>query len=373
MRRILSQTFPVLLCFLSAIVLVSCTGSRTFQPYIPPHPSSFRGEPVPLFTVQLNGKEGCINADGSVTIEPRFEEIRCSADPLIPFRTESKWGFVDQSGEVILEPQFASTAMVGYGPTFSEGLSAVCMNAKCGYIDFSGNYAIEPKFDYAENFSDGFALVQFGAKDFLGYRYRSATTMFIDKRGANAFPNSAFVPESNFRNGWAAISLHSRRGCLDKSGSMSMPIERITSCEFSDGLAVAEESPMGAFGYVDIDGKSIIPFEFRQAGEFSDGLAVVMFQSGKYGYIDKTGQTMIPPKYDVADTFYEGRAVVSVGYKNGYIDEHGNEITPTQFGSAERFVNGLARVSFDDQNPPYDNKRYGYINRFGTFVWPPSK
>jgi len=373
MRRKLSYVPLVLSCFLCAISAVSCWETRAVQSFLPPHPSSFHGEPIPLFTVLSNGKEGCINRSGSIVIEPRFEEIRCSADPLVAFREDSKWGFVNQKGEVILEAQFASIALVGYGPLFSEGLTVVCMNGKCGYIDFSGSYAIDPIFDYAENFSDGLALVQYGAKDFLGYRYRSPNSMFIGKTGKNAFPNSAFVPERSFKGGLGTVSFRSAHGCVDRAGTMVVPINRNISCEFSEGLAVAEENSLGALGYVDKSGKVVIPFEYRQAGEFSDGLATVMFQNGKYGYIDKMGHTVIPPQFDVADTFFEGRAVVSIGYKNGYIDEQGKEIIPIQFGSAERFVNGLARVSFDDENPPYEYKEFGYIDQSGKFIWNPSR
>jgi len=46
-------------------------------------------------------------------------------------------------------------------------------------------------------------------------------------------------------------------------------------------------------------------------------------------------------------------------------------VIPIQFGSAEQFKDGLARVGFDDENPPYENKKYGYIDKEGKFVWEP--
>lgn len=360
-------------CFVVSILTVLWWKSSSFQVYIPPKKlSSTATNSRDLFNIKLNGKYGCIDKEGKIAIEPKFDDIQCSEDELIPIEINEKWGFVNQSGEIILEPQFYLSP-TGYSKYFSEGLAVVCMNRKCGYIDSSGNYVIEPKFDYAENFSDGLAIVQIGAYDFLGYRLRFPKTVFINKQGEILFDKENFTIEHKFTDGLAKVSVNGKFGFIDKSGKFVINPQDKNIGSFQQGLAtISDKSGVLQLGYVNKNGQVVIPQQFKQAGEFSEGLANVMFENGKYGYIDKTGKTVIEPQFDYAGTFYDERAVVSIGTKNGYVDKIGKVVVPIQFGSAERFVNGLAQVSFDDQNPPYENKKRGYIDKSGNFILKPT-
>lgn len=364
----------VLLGIVSGLALMAgCSQLPTHQEYIPPIEADHQNaQTQALFTIQQNNKKGCIDVDGRIVIEPKFDDIYCSTDKLLPFLEDGKWGFVNQAGHVVLKPQFEQLGLTGYANQFQDGLATVRINQKWGYIDSLGKFAIEPKYDYAESFQDGLAIVYLGAMDLLGYRLRSPNGVFIDTSGRNVFPDAKFIAERGFSDGLAIVSYEGKFGYIDKGGNYAIPPQSRFTSPFSEGLAVFSESSYGDFGYVNKLGETVIPPTYKQAGEFSHGLAAVMFDNGKYGYIDTSGKTMIEPQYSVADTFYEGRAVVTVGMKNGYIDRTGKQVTPVQFGSAERFVNGLARVSFDDQNPPYENKDHGYIDKAGKFVWSPS-
>ncbi len=362
-------------CFFISIFAVYWWNTPPFQVYFPPKTLNSTNDitNAPLFNVKIKGKEGCIDKNGEIVIEPKFDDIQCSEDKLIPIKKEEKWGFVNQVGEIILEPQF-QLIPTGYEKYFSEDLAVVCQNQKCGYINTSGKYVIEPKFDYAENFSEGLAIVHFGEINFLGFRIQNPQIAFINKQGEILFKDKNFTPESKFSDGLAKVSIGEKFGFIDTSGKLVISPQDTWISDFHEGLAVTSTNENNNFrlGYVDKTGKITIPLKFKQAGEFSEGLANVMFENGKYGYIDISGKTVIEPQFDVADTFYDDRAVVMIGTRKGYIDKTGNRVIPIQYGSAERFVNGLASVSFDDENPPYENKTRGYIDKFGKFVWKPS-
>lgn len=359
-------------CFTASILFVMWWKTPSFQTYIPPKKTTSTNlVNQVLFNIKSNGKYGCMNKEGKTVIEPKFDNIQCSEDNLIPIEINEKSGFVNQAGEIVLEPQFR-LVRTGYSKYFSEDLAVVCVNSKCGFIDSSGNYVIKPKFDYAENFSDGLAMVQIGAYDFLDFRLRDSKTVFINKKGEIQFENEKFIPESKFSNGLAKVSVDGKFGFINTNGKFVINPQELGISDFSEDLAVFSTKNLYRFGYVDKSGKIIISQHFNQAGEFSEGLATVMFENGKYGYIDRNGKTVIEPQFDVADTFYEDRAVVMINSGKGYIDKMGNLIIPIQFGSAERFVNGLARVSFDDENPPYENKKYDYIDKSGNFVLNPT-
>jgi hypothetical protein len=83
------------------------------------------------------------------------------------------------------------------------------------------------------------------------------------------------------------------------------------------------------------------------------------------GYIDKTGRVAIALQFDVAEDFSEGLAKV-VDWQYGFIDKQGKIVIEPQFVWAGQFSGGLAQVMVED-------KKKGYIDRAGNYVWRPSK
>lgn len=71
-----------------------------------------------------------------------------------------KYGFIDKSGKFVIEPQFE------FADDFSEGLAIVTINDEYGFIDKSGKFVIEPQFEYASKFSDGISRVENNGKEF---------------------------------------------------------------------------------------------------------------------------------------------------------------------------------------------------------------
>ena len=71
-----------------------------------------------------------------------------------------KWGYIDKSGKFVIEPQFE------FADDFSEGLAIVTINDEYGFIDKSGKFVIEPQFEYASKFSDGISRVENNGKEF---------------------------------------------------------------------------------------------------------------------------------------------------------------------------------------------------------------
>lgn len=85
---------------------------------------------------------------------------------LRPARIEGKYGYVNSRGAVVIAPRFDGA------DTFSEGLALVLEKGRFGYIDSRGTFAIPAVFRHARPFQDGFATVRSG-NDWL----------FIDRDG----------------------------------------------------------------------------------------------------------------------------------------------------------------------------------------------
>ena len=193
-----------------------------------------------------------------------------------------RFGFIDRSGKLIIKPRF------DFAESFSEGLALVYVNGACGYVNPKGEMVMEPTFSFATSFSEGLAGVEKGT-------LASPEGFYIDKSGKTVIRLDPSVTVSGcFKEGLASVRT------IRNSG----------------------EDALGFVGFVDKEGRVVIDPVFEQAGRFSEGLAPVKL-NGKWGYIDRKGKVVIPMKFDFAFPFANGAARVRVGDKRGYIDKRG--------------------------------------------------
>ena len=143
---------------------------------------------------------------------------------------------------------------------------------------------------------------------------------FIDDSGKVIVP-CKYEEANDFSDGMALVKTEKGFGFIDKTGKEAIPCKYDYARDFHEGLACVDD------GYLFIDRtgrevlrlpKDIIP------GDFSEGLASAVRVGAKRGYIDKCGQVVIPCEYDEVGAFHEGRALVRIGEKSFYIDRAGN-------------------------------------------------
>lgn len=75
---------------------------------------------------------------------------------LHPARFGGKYGYADSTGAMIIPARF------DMADTFSEGLALVGQNGRFGFIDAKGSFAIPAAYRHALPFRDGFAAVRNG-------------------------------------------------------------------------------------------------------------------------------------------------------------------------------------------------------------------
>ena len=222
----------------------------------------------------------------------------------------------------------------------------VGLDGKYGFIDNKGNEIIPLKYDYALEFSEGLAAVQFKDK-----------WCYIDKSGNEVVSLKSYDKVKRFYDGLAIVELNNKQGFIDKSGNEVIPLKYKFVNTFSDGLARVILNDK--YGFIDKNGNEVIPLKYDLAGDFKDGLALV-YLNDKYGFIDKNGNEIIPLKYDFAGDFKEGLARVSLNDKQGFIDKSGNEVIPLKYDVVDGFSEGLARFRFND--------RWGFVDKNGNEV-----
>ena len=315
---------------LVAILLTLLLPSDSFSRLVPPPGGA--AAVSPLFVVKVNGKEGFIDANGKIVIEPTFEEVYPFTEGLAAVQKQGAWGFIDTNGRVVIEPQFVT---VGF---FSDGLATFSDKQrpdKEGYIDKTGKVVIQPQFDVAEGFRNGVARVGF------------------------------FTLKGRLLNQFADVGLESDYKFIDRTGKI---VPEPSPLHYATGEA-GELIPFmkkDRAGYLNAKGEVVIQPQFHAAFAFSEGLANVS-KDGLWGFINKSGEWVIPLRFKYGNGFSEGLAGVSLGEKGwGFIDRTGKVVIPARFGWVYGgFRHGLAAVASDG--------KLGYINKEGEWVWEPSE
>lgn len=204
------------------------------------------------------------------------------------------------------EPQMAAleSRLRPQGPT-----------GRVGYATPSGKVVIPGRFEWADEFSEGLALVRLGG----------------------------------------------RFGFIDTSGKLVIDARYSMASRFSEGMAAVAETREGyrRAGYIDRSGATAIPFAFEATHPFSGGLARVR-QGGREGYIDRSGRFVIAPQWDEAYDFAAGLAPVKVGERWGFIDPSGAIVLEPQFQALQPFQAGRWNVMRDG--------RWGPVDRSGRWL-----
>jgi hypothetical protein len=234
-------------------------------------------------------------------------------------RTPQKLVWIDRSGNVIFAKDADHLAT-----EFHEGLLRLSEGNNWGYVDHAFEWVIPPRFQMAEDFSEGLALVRIRADTNPDWTYA-----YIDRKG-----KIVFKAEGQY----------------------------MTARSFSDGLALTH------LGFVDHVGKVVIPRNFQGSSFFfSEGhaFACTDCSQNRMAIIDKQGKQLTPPEYDAfaSSEFHEGLAAMRKGPVYGYIDPAGTWVIPPQFDEAYNFSSGLALVVWREK------REWAYIDRQGRIVW----
>lgn len=184
--------------------------------------------------------------------------------------------------------------------SFHEGLARVCKDNKYGFIDKKGQEIISCKYDDADDFDGGIAIIKISGK----------------------------------------------KGGINVNGNIVIPaIFDVIHWNSKDSLHPAKKDEK--WGYINRQGKIAIRFDFDFCGRYEEELAAIT-QNGKIGFIDKSGIIAIPCQYDELYNgigFSEGLVGVRKGKQWGYIDKSGQVAIPFQDGlTGAPFCCGLSTI-----------------------------
>lgn len=221
-----------------------------------------------LAWVKIGKRWGCIDKNGNMVIDTNYVSINGFHEGLAfvwkdyPWRNEALPVCIDKKGNIVIEELPKVGGEIDH-LFFSEGLACIKVNDKYGYIDKTGKFVIEPQFDFAQNFSDGLALIAYEKERvYYGVNVPYNICGYIDKKGKVVI-QPKYELADNFSEGLAAV-------CL-KTGT----IEKIK------------------YYYIDKNEKMVTDSLFCNGTIFHNGIAEVDILDEGINYVDKNGKLLV--------------------------------------------------------------------------------
>jgi hypothetical protein len=292
--------------------------------------------------VSVEGKYGLIDLEGNLVVPCEYEQLQGVSEGVAAARVKNRWGFVDTKGREVIPFVYEAVQVGGFYQgraavnkagswlfvnrkgeaewpmeggyqaigQLSEGLSSACVLAeggsvRYGYVDVEGHVKVPLRFELAEPFRRGFAIV--------GMRVANSQSVIremrygvIDRNGKTIVPvqlnnqtEARLKRDSLGIIGFASLA-HKGRNCrvnqqghvYDCESDAAYKMQRDwfgTRCEQADLVAVHQK---GQWGFCNRSGKIVIPCQYKVVQCFSGGLALVWksLDPEVYYYIDSSGR-----------------------------------------------------------------------------------
>lgn len=71
-----------------------------------------------MAAVEKNGKWGFMDSEGTMVIDPQYEDARSFCNGYAAVEQSGKWGFIDEQGTIVIEPQFVDVRDFSNGNVF---------------------------------------------------------------------------------------------------------------------------------------------------------------------------------------------------------------------------------------------------------------
>lgn len=299
---------------------------------------SFFHEGIAL--IREGDKYGYIKKDGSILVKPQFDFATPFVNGyafVILEKGEVLFSLIDSKGDLVARKVFNQETSVNNNLVRDKD-----SNGLWGFRSIQGNFTIPPKYQVADDFSEGYALVSQDADhytfiDTLGKKITQEEFEFEElKISVNAKP---FFKNNLFSNGLAVIKKNGKYGYINSKGEIAIA-PQYTYCErFSAGLAAVKIDSL--WGFINTAGQMIIKPAYKQVGQFSNDLCLVSNQEGlydvKWKIINRTG-VVVSKEFDFCPLQFNDKPkieslILTYFYKEevwGYINIKGDLIFKSQ-------------------------------------------
>ncbi|MDX1651551.1 MAG: WG repeat-containing protein [Brumimicrobium sp.] len=266
------------------------------------------------------------------------------------YKLRGKYGFMDSRGLPLIPPVY------DFAQNFSNGLAVVMRNDKFGYINKTGDPIIDFMFDDAQDFNHGRAIVEVNGKlglinptgafvldpvyedigafsEGLFYVQDEKGYQYYTLEGKPAF-DIVFDEAFSFENRKAYVTRDGINGFIGRGGNFLISSYKGKLRRFSDTIYVLEMRD--SMNFITEDSVFLFPRFFERIGNLKNNRAIVS-TGNMYGYVNGKAELIIPmelnvfPNYFQFAQFHEGHARRYVNDKFGLIDTLGKRVLPAIF------------------------------------------
>ena len=323
-----------------------------------------------LAVIEENGKYGYICTDGTIAIQPQWEDARAFNEGLAAIKVKGKYGFIDKTGTIVVKPKWDAVS------DYQNGFAAVKKRNKWGFVDTAGNIVSKTKWDDYKGFACGVGAVK-----------KKDKWSFIDTTG-NLIGKAKWSNVSSHSNNIASVYDGAHWGYVDTNGELIIQPQYVSCEPFSEELAwVAVKDVKGKrkYGAINIKGETVIDFIYDSVDILSEGYVIA--EQGEERYlVDKSGKKIFNAELSSFTSYISQSVALSTSsfyehglfqihkltitipfnatYKYGLCDINRKIIVEPEWDSMSRFSEGMAFIR-------NTQGKYGYINANGTVVIKP--
>lgn len=194
-----------------------------------------------------------------------------------PYQENNKWGYKDGKGNIIVTPKYDGAEK------FSWGFAIVEMNKKFGFINAKGEEIVAPVYDKVENFRYGYAKIQSDKKWGL-----------VDGKGKIILSTKYDGITQIYKEKYVSVELNGKWGLIDFKENVIIPIEYDYTLFGNDGVFAVSKNDKA--GFINLKNEIVIPFDYSNTEDFYDGFAEVAI-GDSVGAINRSGQVIIPIQF----------------------------------------------------------------------------
>lgn len=237
-----------------------------------------------------------------------------------------------------------------YLDTAEEGWIRLRTDSLWGFYHPQKNLFIAPQLEWAENFTNGLALVRKDSQfTYLNIKGKQSKKRFYTK----AYPYSERT---------APVQHNGRFGYIKPKGKWTIRPDFDWALPFEKHQAIVVKNSL--YGIIDHKGRYIIRPEYDEIRPYAENLYLIR-NANRFGLIDRTGKIILPVEYKNLQPI-EGQfsLITAMDGRKGMIDFAGNTVLPIEFTDIGKLVAERFRYVHKDD-------RQGLIDSLGNLIVPP--
>mgnify|MGYP005989476615 CR=1 FL=1 len=217
------------------------------------------------FVVDSNGIMGIIDLTGKFLVKPTYEEIGKLSNGLAMVILDDKLGYIDSTGKVVIEMNFEVFPNCMEIGEFRPYSAMAKFDGKYGLIDRFGKFVVPNVYQRLGEFS---AVLSFSKGKLWG---------FIDLNNKVILPPKYDWAES-FKNGGAIVDKGGKQGVINISGEEIIPIDKDEVLRLDPSRYQVEENQR--FGVYGANGELLVPVRYMEIRQLNKDFYVLRRGNG---------------------------------------------------------------------------------------------